>query len=85
MSAEIVCFDREDEILPGQFCPIEKSKAATASVSGDPLHATRLRQLAARRECDQGVPLEQVLQRIREKAPERHIALLLALRGGALG
>jgi hypothetical protein len=83
MSAQIV--ERQDEIQPGQFCPLEKSKAATASVVGDPLHATRLRQLAARRECDQGVPLEQVLQTLREKAPERHRALLLILRGGALG
>jgi hypothetical protein len=85
MSAEIVCYDRTDEIQPGQFCPIEKAKAATACMSGDPLHATRMRQLAARRECDQGVPLEQVLQTLREKAPERHRALLLILRGGALG
>ena len=85
MSAEIVCFERNDEIQPGQFCPIEKAQAATASVVGDPLHATRLRQLAARRDCDQGLPLEQVLQTLRAKAPERHKALLLALRGGALG
>jgi hypothetical protein len=59
MSAQIV--ERQDEIQPGQFCPLEKSKAATASVVGDPL------------------------QTLREKAPERHRALLLILRGGALG
>ncbi len=85
MSAEIVCFERNDEIQPGQFCPIEKARAATASVEGDPLHATRLRQLAARRECDEGVPLQQVLETLRLKSPERHKALLLVLRGGALG
>ncbi len=47
MSAEIVCFERNDEIQPGQFCPIEKARAATASVEGDPLRDISLLQHVA--------------------------------------